>query len=117
MLQNHGFKGNVFVPEYEIVDDAVDYGDEHIDWEHKCLKEADLILFWVPRNLKNMHGLTTNIEWGRWESSGKVLLGYPDHAERMGYMKYYAKKHQVPIFHDLAEMLEHASDMVTQKKG
>lgn len=52
------------------------YNDQ-IEWEWKGLTSASCIAFWIPRELKDMPGFTTNIEWGKWYESRKVVLGYP----------------------------------------
>lgn len=111
ILRKLGYEGVVFVPEYR---DGVIAGLEgNIEWEEMCLNMADCIVFWVPRNIKGgMPAFTTNIEWGRWENSGKVVFGAPPRASKMSYMKHYAKKLQVPLFNDLHETIESALGMV-----
>ena len=54
-----------------------------VEWEDTCLHLSDVVAFWVPRDLATLPGFTTNVEWGRWESSGRVVLGAPDGAPGM----------------------------------
>lgn len=112
ILEEAGYDGVVFVPEYaDEVHMMVETGI--IEWEERGLNMADCIAFWVPRNIKGgMPAFTTNIEWGRWENSGKVVLGAPSRASKMNYLKHYAKKLQVPLFNNLIETLKAAVDMV-----
>jgi len=72
----------VFVPEAR---DGTRYPayDDQIAWEERWLDAADTILFWIPRDMSRLPGLTTNVEFGRYESSGRVVLGAPDKAEHV----------------------------------
>lgn len=98
-LLNAGFRGTIISPEHEHYTENYDY-DKQIEWEMEGLQKADMIVFWVPRDLKEMPGFTTNIEFGEWMKSGKVVLGYPEWAEKMKYMQYKAEKFNIPVFHD-----------------
>lgn len=102
------FKGWVYVPEMEGGwTKDFEYGDQ-IEWEANALKQASVILFWVPRELKSMPGFTTNVEWGYWVARNpeKLVLGYPKSAEKMKYMQYYADKLGIPSTHNLKEAVE-----------
>lgn len=112
ILDDKGFDGVVFIPEFKDkkAKNIFSY-DKAIEWEDKYLNMADCILFWVPRT-KDLPGFTTNVEWGRWESSGKVVLGFPDNAEKVSYLKHYANKYNVEIGDSLTETIEHAINML-----
>lgn len=112
LLHGMQFNGAVFVPEPE--EGPFPDIDSQIEWEEKYLHYADPIMFWIPRNMQTMPALTTNIEWGVWQRSGKVVLGYPPESEHMKYIAYYAKKYNVPIFHTLEETLVRAVKMATE---
>jgi len=108
ILQDIGFEnGTIFNPETR---NGKWHGDheKQIEWEENALNLADIILFWIPRNLKTLHGLSTNIEWGRWENSGKVVVGWPEDAERMNYIGHYAKKFNIEPKSTLTETIEEA---------
>ena len=64
MLEDLGFEGNVFIPEMEYGWESSFGYTAQIEWEEKALNKADVIMFWVPRELKKMPAFTTNIEWG-----------------------------------------------------
>lgn len=100
MLEQAGFDGHVYIP-LPFVGEYT----EGVAWEDHFLSMADVILFWVPRSLPDMPGFTTNIEYGEWMDSGKVVLGYPEGAAKMRYLDYKAKKHDVPVFRTLGESL------------
>lgn len=68
---------------------------------------ADALLFWIPRVLWTLPGLTTNLEWGIWHDSGKAVLGAPPGTPRMRYLEYYAKVAGAPqaeTLHDAARI-------------
>jgi hypothetical protein len=105
-LQDSGFRGAVITPEPKVFVDNYDY-DKQVEWENEGLTKADLIIFWVPRDLDNMPGFTTNIEFGEWMKSGKCVLGYPKTAPKMNYLFYKAKKYNMPVFHTTKEVCEY----------
>jgi hypothetical protein len=105
----------VFVPEAR--EGGFDGGwSEQIAWEDACLNASDVIAFWIPRDLTTMPGLTTNVEWGRWESSGKVVLGAPPDAPRMRYLRHYAARYQVPTAESLEATLDAALALLHQRQ-
>lgn len=42
------------------------------------LERASVIAFWVPRDLERLPGFTTNVEFGGYVGSGRVVYGRPD---------------------------------------
>lgn len=111
ILKELGFDGHVFIPEPRDGKWLENY-EIQIEWEEEGLNRADAIVFWVPREFPTMPALTTNIEWGEWGSSGKVLWGAPETAKQVRYPEYYAKKFGVPTFKNLREMLAKAVEML-----
>lgn len=105
LLAARGWDGAVFVPEDSDGSPRFDYMDQ-VEWEEAGLHLADVILFWVPRDLATLPGFTTNIEWGVWQGSGKVVLGAPRDAARVDYLRHHAGKLGVPQ----ADSLEAAVD-------
>ena len=85
LLRASGYDGVVFVPEPEDGVWSEDY-DQQIDWESQGLHFADVIVFWVPRDLDALPGFTTNVEFGRWADSNKLVLGHPDSAPKTRYL-------------------------------
>jgi 8-oxo-dGTP pyrophosphatase MutT (NUDIX family) len=112
-LENQGFDGVIFCPEHKdnIFPDNFDY-DQQVGWEDKHLKMADLVVFWIPRKIKTMPAFTSNIEWGKYEDTGKVVYGHPEDAEKMNYLDYYADKYNVPVHKTLQETLDAALEML-----
>ncbi len=120
ILEDKGFDGVVFCPENRGFKSHKDFNyDDQIEWEEKHLNVADCILFWVPRNLEldkqgepKLPAFTTNIEWGTWADSGKVVFGAPEDAEKVTYLKYYSEKYNVPMGDTLLETIEQAMEMI-----
>lgn len=121
ILRDKGFDGVVFCPEHRgFKFPSADFNyDKQVEWEEKYLNIADCIVFWVPRDLSideegaiKLGALTTNIEWGSWCDTGKVVFGAPEGAEKVDYMKYYSDKYNVPMGDTLTETLDNAIEMV-----
>src|ERR1700729_2501161 len=81
-----GFDGMIAVPRLP-AGTSEDPGAQ-IAWEHAAMSRADALLFWIPRVLWELPGLTTNLEWGVWHDSGKAVLGAPTGAPRMRYLRF-----------------------------
>jgi len=118
ILEDKGFDGVVFVPEPRNKEFKHSY-DDQVEWEEKYLNLADSIVFWVPRDIEpdskgypKMAAFTTNVEFGTWQSSGKIVFGAPPRATKNGYLKHYAEKYNVPISETLADTLDDAMEML-----
>lgn len=85
ILERLGYDGVVFVPESE--DGAQPSYDDQVEWERKMLDSADVIAFWIPREMGTLPGLTTNVEFGLYVRSGKVILGAPPGALSITYLE------------------------------
>ncbi|MBI2805257.1 MAG: NUDIX hydrolase [Planctomycetes bacterium] len=105
LLETHGFKGDVFVPEPRDGVWTDDYARQ-IAWEDAALHRADHILVWLPRRMDTLPGLTTNDEWGYWKSRdpARLMLGVPADAENVRYQRYYATGLGIPVFDSLEAM-------------
>ena len=110
-LEASGFDGVVFVPEFldptRPGNESYKY-DDMVKWEHNGIEMSDCVLFWVPRDLKTMPGLTTNIEFGWQLQTGKVIFGAPTKAPRMSYSRYMCKRYRVPSFRSLRATVRNA---------
>lgn len=118
ILKDKGFDGVVFAPENRDGVYKNDY-DDQIAWEEKYLNIADCIVFWVPRDLSldskdfpKMAAFTTNVEFGTWQDSGKIVFGAPEDAEKVAYLKHYCEKYNVPMSDTLADTLNDAMEML-----
>jgi 8-oxo-dGTP pyrophosphatase MutT (NUDIX family) len=112
LLEALGYDGDVFVPENAPGTEPRSDYDDCIEWEDRGLNLADCIVFWVPRELKDMPAFTTNDEWGFWKKSGKVVFGAPDWAAKIRYQRHYAAKYLVPTSDTLEGALKEALAMI-----
>lgn len=78
------------LPEHGVVDSY----DNQVDWEEKYLERVTVILFWIPRNLDTLLGLTTNFEFGEYYKSSRTIYGRPDTAKKINYLDHKFKKHR-----------------------
>lgn len=113
ILNEMGFDGTILSPEDSDGSRKFEY-DDQIEWEWEGLKKATCIGFWVPRELQLMPAFTTNIEWGKWYESGKVVLGYPENTPKMSYFKYCAEKNDIPLSHNLSDTLKSAVEKLKE---
>lgn len=86
--------------------------EEHVTWEEQALSMADIVAFYIPRSMPEMPALITNVKFGRLVDSGRIVLGYPAHAERNEYLRYLADASSVPVRNTLLDTLTAALDMV-----
>lgn len=97
MFEKYGFKGDIFSPEPFC---RSGYQDQ-ILWEEMYLTHAKVIMFWIPRQLDILPAFTSNVEFGEWMKSGKVVLGYPPRACKMGYLQFKAERYNIPVANNL----------------
>ena len=113
ILDKLNYEGVVFLPidrgRESIPFDFSRY-EEQIDWERKCCKLADKIVFWIPREFRpdfEMLGQTTNVEFGLYFNFNKLMIGSPDKAVANSYLKYLCKNEKdIFWYNDLEELLK-----------
>ena len=112
-LEDNGFDGVVYVPEYSTWKPKADYVDQ-AQWERDALSNASVIAFWIPRTLPDMPD-TTNVEFGYWIHTGKVLYGRPDEAKKIKYLDWLYKTdtHNEP-YSNLEELLKESIELANQ---
>lgn len=110
-LRSNGYDSYILVPEHRgqsylshdaSGDDFTDTVDVH-QWEYDGLWRATYRLFWIPRNLQQLLGITTNREFAQWtaraesspEISRSLFIGWPDDAKKMGSMRFELEKSNV----------------------
>jgi hypothetical protein len=91
VLRGLGFSGTVLVPERRDWSVRFDYLTQ-VEWEFKGLESATVLVFWVPRRLPELLGLTTNVEFGRYVASGRCRYGRPDGAAHTRYLDWLYTK-------------------------
>lgn len=105
-LKNKGFQGTVIAPENRVLGSPYDF-DSQIPWEVNGLNAATLVVFWIPRKLDTMPAFTTNIEFGEFMHSGKVIVGYPPDSVNNRYVGKRCSMHNIPLFDSIDLMVNH----------
>ncbi|MBP5935371.1 NUDIX hydrolase [Streptomyces sp. LBUM 1476] len=101
----------VFVPEARDGKRAGDYTGQ-LDWERVSRDRADEILYWVPRDMDVLPGLSTNVEFGEDMDSGRAVLGVPDHAVHIRLLRSLADTLTVPTANTLPKTVALALDRI-----
>jgi hypothetical protein len=116
ILETMGFDGTVFIP--ETADWAPhDHYDDQVNWEWEALNQSTVVVFWIPRDLDTMPAFTTNVEFGLFAASRKVVLGYPVESPKNTYLGALAARYDIPMFHSLEETLKQAVEQTRQRFG
>lgn len=102
LLRSAGFTGQVFQPLPRDGVWAKEYLDQ-VSWEVEYLKKVTVIMFWVPRDLVKLPGFTTNVEYGRYLESGKIVLGFPKGAPKTRYLEAVANLENLSVSNTLGE--------------
>ena len=114
ILEQLGFDGVVYEPEYSTRKPKVDYINQ-VQWERDALSNASVIVFWLPRKLPDMPAFTTNVEFGYWLHTGKVLYGRPDDARKIQYLDWlYKTDTNKEPYTNLEELLKKAIELANQ---
>ena len=107
-LEELNYDGIVYIPEYSTWKTRGNYEDQ-VMWERNALTSAKVIVFWIPREIPDMIGLTTNVEFGYWLHSKKVIYGRPDSAEKIKYLDWlYELDYNKKPINDLKLLIEEA---------
>lgn len=121
LLEKANFNGTVIIPEFLVRNESnLEKGLIPI-WEFTALKEADCIMFWVPRTQETI-GLTTNYELGYWvaREREKVVYGRPDDAYRISYPDIMWREDAEPgesieIYKTLEDTVRAAINLASQR--
>ena len=114
-LEERGFDGVVYVPEFSDWKPLESYNNQ-VMWEREALTEATVIVFWIPRKLPDMPAFTTNVEFGYWLHTGKVLYGRPDGAVKTRYLDWlYELDYNKKPINEIEKLLDSAIDLVEIK--
>lgn len=117
-----GFDGGAYVPENKDVAQIFDEKDyeKQVAWELQALSLATVVLFWVPRDMKYLPGMTTNVEFG-WMlgqsdpyRAAPIVLGFPEGAPHMRYMSELARRFDIGVFHTLEETVNAAVNLAKE---
>lgn len=115
-LATQDFKGTVFIPELREYSSEWTYSRQ-VDWEIKALEKATVILFWIPRNLETLPGFTTNIEFGKYMSSGKIVVGAPPDTPHTQYIFEMCQRYNIPTNSTLVGCVNSTLDLHSKLGG
>lgn len=116
ILEKKQFAGDAFIPLSRDVQ-LTQSLEGQIEWELTYLDKASVIVFWVPRDLETLPGFTTNVEFGMYVKSGKIVLGFPKEAPHMRYLEHLAQINHVPTFYTLEETIEGALQFLKENSA
>jgi hypothetical protein len=89
--------------------------DDQVGWETNARQAASAVLFWIPRDLRTLPGMTTNVEFGLDVATGRAVLGCPPdcpNPERNRYLIWVARRHGVPVCQTLHDTVTAALGIV-----
>ena len=115
LLESLKFKGSVFVPENSgknlVLDEDANQDNlwlKQVEWEREGLDGATVIAAWVPRS-QELPAFTTNVEFGRYVTSKRLIYGRPDGAPKTRYLDWlYHRETGMHPHLSLAGLLSHA---------
>ncbi len=116
ILNQLQFSGIVYIPEKK-TKVVMEGNKDEMNWEKEAMENADILVFWIPRSFPDMLGLTTNIEFGIWLKSGKIIYGRPDDSFRNEYLDviFEEEYHEKP-YRSLEELLKETVRRLTKGK-
>lgn len=116
LFEETGFDGVLYVPEW--VNNEKPEGwtySGQVQWEVDAMNASDYILFWIPRDMRKLPALTTNIEFGEWLHSERIIVGAPDNAEKMEYIKSRCDKENIPFHNKLQDCVYTINSALDEK--
>lgn len=117
ILKEKGFDGILYIPEWRdnIKPKEWTYSRQ-ISWETDALNKSSVILFWIPRDLVTLPGFTTNIEFGEWFKSGKIVIGSPETSPKNEYLKERCARENIIWSNNLQFCVEEALNKLKSEK-
>lgn len=118
ILENEGYSGTVAIPEFENNETPEGWTySRQVDWEDRAMRAASVILFWIPRSMPELPGLTTNIEFGMFMTSGKIVAGGPPEADKNEYIEYKCTRVGIPWASNLKQCVQNALEILKLRSG
>jgi hypothetical protein len=77
---------SILSPEWGVKPQGWSY-EGQVLWEVNYMEISDVILCWIPRQLPDLPGFTTNIEVGEHFWDPRLILGAPQEAPNMRYLQ------------------------------
>lgn len=88
---------NIIIPEYRDEKQPSDWTySRQVSWEMEQMKKATIIGFWIQRTTETP-GFTTNIEFGEYMNSGKIVVGFPENTLKNEYIEERLNQMKIKI--------------------
>lgn len=107
ILESLNYQGQVIVPEHGMCEQrfAAEEFEQlylrQVEWENYGLMNCMKIAFWVPRKIDTMPAFTTNVEFGLYVASSRIVYGRPVDSEKNRYLDWlFKKKNPFGIIHE-----------------
>lgn len=115
ILKNLNYDGHVYIPlpKSGIVSDY----EDQIKWEQSAMDRADVILFWIPRDLEKLPGFTTNVEFGQRIACRNVVVGFPKDSPKNRYLESLALSNHKDVHYSLGKTIAAAIKMLKSGAG
>ena len=109
ILSDIGYNGVVYLPENRNGKLEPNHDD---NWETRALETCDCIVMWLPCQMDTLPCLTSRLEYGRFADSRRLVLGIPEDAEQMSFIRHDAHKLKLPISETLTQTLVRALEFI-----
>lgn len=107
----------VFYPEWENNKKPDNWTyEKQLQWESDALELADIIMFWIPRDTESLPGFTTNIEFGEWMHSDKIVVGAPESADKVRYIKEKCITYDIPWVDNITSLVRESVALLMEKQ-
>jgi 8-oxo-dGTP pyrophosphatase MutT (NUDIX family) len=113
LLEKAGYDGHVFVPLPRDGNFPSNYLKQ-ATWEQQAQDRADVIVFWVSRDLESLPGFTTNVEFGQRVAGRNIVLGFPEGAPKTRFLSFLAERNFVDCFNVMISVVEAALRKIGQ---
>jgi 8-oxo-dGTP pyrophosphatase MutT (NUDIX family) len=109
-LEQLGYDGIVYIPEDRegSPTNAVLDDEARIRWTHGAQMRSDVIVFWLPADIKSSSDIVTGVELGWLMASGRIILAMPSETEKVRDLRLYAQQFGVPYYTTLSKALDEA---------
>jgi len=113
--KEYDFTINLILPEFK--DSNFKFEKENqVKWELKCQKFSTFLFFWIPREMKKLPGLTTNIELGMNIDRENLVVGFPKDSEKNDYIRILCKLKNIHIFKSLENQIIYVFEKIKNDK-
>lgn len=86
----------ILIPERKDWSVKFEYTDQ-VKWEYECMTRCSIIMMWLPRQIPDMMGLTSNVEFGLFVKDDRFVYGRPNEAVHCKYLDWAYKKYASEI--------------------